>query len=146
LAKVDRVRQSGEAAFEAFEAGETTAALERLERAAADAEALLGPLHSLSGELADRAAMLHARLSNWRAALHWAKRSLLSVEARFGARSVEAGNEYMKLAQLAVQAREWHDAVTFASRALDALRLHLAEDHPDLSELRQIIGFASSAA
>lgn len=86
----------------------------------------------------DALARCYASVSEWKSAAVYLQQAVDVVAYIYGEESIEAGNEYFKLAQLLFNAQELLEAINTVEKAKRVLQKHQSLDSNQLQELENM--------
>ncbi|XP_061461417.1 SET and MYND domain-containing protein 4 isoform X2 [Rhineura floridana] len=132
------LRLQTEAALELLEGGKPGRSVELLLECRLDAERFLSPAHVMVGEIEDNLAQAYAILGKWQEAAGHLRKSIQSVEARYGPSSIEVGQELLKLAQILFNGRAASEALQIIQKAEMVLSVHFGTRSAQLQELQDM--------
>ncbi|XP_069471468.1 SET and MYND domain-containing protein 4 isoform X2 [Ambystoma mexicanum] len=125
-------------AVDLLEADKPGLALQLLGDCQSKAQGFLSSEHVLMAQIQDHLARVHAAQGNWKASAVHLQSSIRHVELRYGASSIELGQELFKLAQIFFNGRAVTEAMDAIIRAEKVLSVHYGPRHEPIQELQEM--------
>ncbi|KAM9320296.1 SET and MYND domain-containing protein 4 [Gastrophryne carolinensis] len=121
-----------------FHTSDRDVAISMLASSLSEASEFLFDNHVLYGEIFDQLAQAEVSKGDWATAAGHLRRSIQLVEQRYGASSLELGQEMFKLAQILFNGCRVTEAMSTIVKAQHILSLHYGPEHCLVQELQEM--------